>query len=441
MLAMVEVVRPALTAPGYRNFVILFSGWLLTRGTHAVTEALVQAGVSGQRHHEAFHRFFSRGAWKPDEVGRLLFECILEVASAECPLRVVIDDTLAAKKGPKVFGIGSHLDAVRSTKRQKVFCFGHCWVTLAVVMPVPFSTRTWALPILFRLYRTEKECLRREEPHRKKTQLARELLELLHAWVGTRRVELSMDSAYCNDTVLRDLAENIVVFGAMRPDAVLTALPRTPRRHKNGRPRVRGVLLPKPESLARNERQPWLRTKAHLYGVERSIEYKQCEAQWYRACGVRLLRVIVVRVREGRVGVRVFFCTDPRLSVREILEGYAQRWAIEVCFRDLKQLFGFADSSARKRAAVERTAPFVGFSYTLLVLWAVRGMHQLPAALLPARPWYSHKRGLSAADLLRAAQHVLQRDVVLDPARRYENLPKARPWPRGASRTPLKRVA
>jgi hypothetical protein len=54
--------------------------------------------------------------------------------------------------------------------------------------------------------------------------------------------------------------------------------------------------------------------------------------------------------------------------VRQILEGYASRWAIEVCFRDLKQLLGFADSSARKRAAVERVAPFVGFSYTVLTL-------------------------------------------------------------------------
>ena len=73
-------------------------------------------------------------------------------------VRIVIDDTLAPKKGPHVFGIGSHLDAVRSTKRQKVFCFGHCWVVLAVLVRVPFSSRTWALPVLFRLYRNTEEC-------------------------------------------------------------------------------------------------------------------------------------------------------------------------------------------------------------------------------------------------------------------------------------------
>ena len=59
-------------------------------------------------------------------------------------LRVVIDDTIAAKKGPLVFGIGSHLDPVRSTKFCRIFTFGHCWVVLAVVVRLPFSTRAWA---------------------------------------------------------------------------------------------------------------------------------------------------------------------------------------------------------------------------------------------------------------------------------------------------------
>jgi hypothetical protein len=75
-------------------------------------------------------------------------------------VRIVFDDTLAPKKGAHVFGIGSHLDAVRSTKRQKIFCFGHRWGVLAVLVSVPFSTRTWALPVLFRLYRTQKDCER-----------------------------------------------------------------------------------------------------------------------------------------------------------------------------------------------------------------------------------------------------------------------------------------
>ena len=69
-----------------------------------------------------------------------------------------------------------------------------------------------------------------------------------------------------------------------------------------------------------------------------------------------------------------------------------------------KQLFGFADSSARKKEAVLRTAPFVGLCYTTLVLWCVSSADAIKLAAPPVRPWYPHKRGLSYADILRAVR-------------------------------------
>ena len=425
LLDALEVVRPAFTRPGHANLVVVFAGWALTAGPHAVTQALVTTGVAGRRHHEAFHRFFSRGTWEPDEVGRLLFSWISRHLPRGAAIRVVLDDTLATKKGPHVFGIGSHLDAVRSTRRQKIFAFGHCWVVLAVLLPVPFSSRVFALPVLFRLYRTVKSCERADQQHRKKTQLARDLLDVLATWVGNQRVELAADGAYCNDTIMRGLPSNFVLFGAMRPDAVLTALPPA-RSRKPGRPSRRGRTVAKPEAIAKDGRRPWLSCEAQLYGVRRVVRFKTVDAQWYRACGVGLLRIVVVKVEGGTIGTRVFFSTDATLDVPRILETYAGRWAIEVCFRDLKQLLGFGDSSARKRAAVERTAPFVGFVYTTLVLWFSEGIYRTHIAAPPLRPWYAHKRGLCFADVLRTAQRALMPLDVLDPRRSLGNLPKPR---------------
>ncbi|MGH7271991.1 MAG: hypothetical protein ACREJ3_16295 [Polyangiaceae bacterium] len=74
-----ETFRRGLTVPGFANFVVIASGWLLTQGPHAVTEALVMTDVAARRHHEAFHRFFSRGTWSPDLLGRWLFGRIREV--------------------------------------------------------------------------------------------------------------------------------------------------------------------------------------------------------------------------------------------------------------------------------------------------------------------------------------------------------------------------
>ncbi len=422
LLAVLEVLRPALTEPGWRNLRVLFAGWLRTTDTHAVTEALVVTGVAGRQHHERFHRFFSRGTWSPDALGERLFGLLLRLLSGDAPIRAVVDDTLAPKKGPHVFGIGSHLDAVRSTRRQRIFCFGHCWVVLAVLVPVPFSKRAFALPLLLRLYRNKKECAKRHHAYRKKTELARELINVLASWCGARRVELTMDSAYCNDTVMHRLPAQIAVFGAMRPDAVLTEAPPPRTKGRPGRKRLRGAVLRKPEALAGDGRTPWQSCEATLYGQLRSVYFKSCVAQWYRACGVRMLRVVVVRVDTGTLGARVFFCTDLAVSIPALLEGYAGRWSIEVCFRELKQQLGFADSSARKREAVERTAPFVALSYSAVVLWAIRSREAILLAAPPLRPWYPHKQGLCFADLLRAARRATALLSIRDPRRNSDNL-------------------
>ena len=150
-----EVFGPALTLPALRNLLVLVFGWVLLREPHhTVTAALVASGLSGLRHHEAFHRFFSRGTWNPDAIGYYLLRRLERWVDPGL-LHVVIDDTLAPKKGPHIFGLGTHLDAVRSTRAYRVLAFGHVWVFLAVLIRVPFSKRLFALPLLLRLYRNE----------------------------------------------------------------------------------------------------------------------------------------------------------------------------------------------------------------------------------------------------------------------------------------------
>ena len=422
LLGSMEAVRPAFTAPGFRNAWVVFAGWVMTAGVHAVTQALVVTDVARRIHHERFHRFFSRGAWRPDAVGRLLF---LRIVKQLCPYgRVVLalDDTLVSKKGPEVFGIGSHLDPVRSTKRMLFFSFGHVWVVLAVVVHVPFSPRKWALPVLMRLYRNKKDCERAGHRYRKKTELGREMVELVQQWLAERAFDVVADSAYCNDTLTRGLAKRICVIGSIRPDAVLTAAPTPKERKATGRRRKRGKLLPKPEKIFKSAKYPWLSTELYLYGRKSVVSFKTVQAQWYRGAGEQLGRVVIVRMDHGAIPMRAFFCTDGERSAEDVLLTYAGRWSIEVCFRDIKQFLGFGDSCARKQAAVERVAPFVAYAYTILVLWFADGVWMTQLAAFPIRPWYKHKRHACFADVLRTAQRVLMRVDVLDPARGYANL-------------------
>ena len=134
---------------------------------------------------------------------------------------------------------------------------------------------------------------------------------------------------------------------------------------------------------------------------------------------------------------RVFFSFDATLEVRAILETYAGRWGIEVFFREAKQLLGFADSQARKEAAVLRVAPLVGLLYSSLVIWFAEGVHRMTIAAPPVRPWYPHKQGLCFADVLRAARRALDGAEVLDPRRLSNDLQKLNPHSRHPKKPPI----
>jgi hypothetical protein len=99
---------------------------------------------------------------------------------------------------------------------------------------------------------------------------------------------------------------------------------------KGGRPRKRGRLLRKPQQIARDARTPWQSTEATLYGKKTTVRFKTLCAQWYRATGTRLLRLVIVATDSGTIPYRVFFSFDSTLEVRAILEKYAGRWGIEV---------------------------------------------------------------------------------------------------------------
>jgi hypothetical protein len=410
-LFLLEVWRPELTAPSFAHLVVLAGGWLRTQGRHAVTQALVESGLSGLSHHEAFHRFFSHARWSADDFGRRVFELILPWATPDGLLRLAVDDTLARKTGKHIEGIGSHLDAVQSRgDKYKVFSFGHCWVVLCVIVQPSFSKRPWALPVLLRLYRSKKSCLRKHRPFQPKTELARQMVELLDCWLerssaGRRpRVELMLDSAYCCRRVLRGIPPSFVVYGEMKLNSRLWHLPpkHPPKqRRERGRPRSYGRRMAKLKERTRRGR--WRRVKVCLGGRQRSIQYQSFIALRKDVTGTNPLMVVCVKCTSGQKSLRVFFCTEGSASVREVLEEYGYRWSEEVTFRDVKQELGLDESSARSRRAVERTAPLIALLFSLLTFWFEHHVQTTPLAEPPVRPWYRHRKAASFADVRRAA--------------------------------------
>ena len=197
-----------------------------------------------------------------------------------------------------------------------------------------------AVPVLIRLYRSPKRCSTRE--YRKRTELARELIEILARWLPEGRVlHLTGDREYACKTLLRDLDPKVQFTGPMPMNAMLFGP--VPKYRGIGRPRVRGQRLRSPKARSRRSRLSWERLELSIYGRTVKLRVMSWTCLWYTATGQRLVRVVVTRDPKGNFEDRAFFSTDVVATPAQLLKRYSHRWLIEVSFRDAKQHFGLND--------------------------------------------------------------------------------------------------
>ena len=386
--------QPCFTCPSYRRFVTLMTGWLLCTGRHTVTGVMRAAGVVGKREHSGFHRFFSRGAWEVDEVGLTLMKLVLTLLPKRSRVALALDDTLARHTGKHIASAGMHRDPLLSCAGRPFWHFGHTWVVLAVVVHFKRWNKGFSLPVLVRLYRTEKVNKKLGRPHKKRTELAHEMLMRVSQGFPSRRFVVVADNAYVNRSVVRPLPETVHLIGRGRMDAALYAPP--PRRQGRGRPPVRGPKLPSPKQ----RRGPWTTLELEIYGRPATVQVKVFDALWYVVGHRRMMRFVVIRGWPGHAKDDVLAGTDLELGAADYIQLYCGRWTLEETFHWVKDRLGFEDPHNRTEHAVQRTAPMALWAYSLVVVWYAswaRGQRHLPMRLAP---WYRSKSAPSFSDML-----------------------------------------
>lgn len=382
-----------MSQPAFANFVTLVTGWAFAR-RRTVTGMLVAAGVAGKRHHSAFHRFFAEATWSRDELGLAVLR-LLEPFLDEDQVLLAIDDTLARKRGKKMFGTGMHHDPLLSSRGKAITNWGHSWVVLGVIVRFPlWPERVFCLPILFRLYLNKQSAEQERRVYRTRPELALEMLRLVCRRRKTRRFHVIADSAYGGQSVLCNLPANCDLTSRLVMDARLYALPTPPQPGRRGRPRIRGERLPSPEQMLEARAR---RVTLDLYGRHDRVRMAETVACVFAAPS-RLLRVVAVEPLSGGRRPQAFFSTCHNASALEVLTWYSQRWSIEVALHDSKTHLGFEEPQGWSRKAVQRTAPVAMLLYSLIVKWfATEGhRHYRPASW----SWYPGKPHASFGDML-----------------------------------------
>jgi hypothetical protein len=392
----VDLLQPlscVMTVPTFESFLTVVTGWTFAH-RRTVTRIIVAADAVGKKHHSAYHRVFSAARWSLDELGLAVFGLILPLLADT--ILLALDDTLARKRGLKIFGVGMHHDPLLSTRRTAIMNWGHCWVVLGVVLQLPFCGDRWfCLPVLFRLYIPKKTATKKKLPYKTKPQLAVEMVQLLCKRHENRRFHAIGDSAYGGKSVLLNLPGNCDLTSRLTMKARLydAPLPRQASK-KGGRPRKRGALMPTPKKMLEGRCR---KLALDIYGRRDTSRVAECVARCY-ADPARPLKVVAVEPLTGGRRDQAFFSTCPDDTAQMLLTRFACRWPIEVTYHDSKGQLGFEEPQGWTRCAVRRTAPMAMLLYSLVTLWFAKEGHLHYQS--PHWPWYAGKTQASFADML-----------------------------------------
>ncbi len=385
----VDALSGSFTQPSFRCAGELLLGWVMCLGAHTLRRVGQSAQPDvvpdhAQRHGlDGYYNFFERSAWTPAGLAYHVGVLLLTRLALGGRITLLVDDTLAHKRGKKVWGLGWWRDAVASTKKRVATASGHNWVVLAVAYQPPWSgCPVLALPLLARLHppgKGQPSC----------PQLAQQMLAEVLAWFPGRRFILVGDGAYASRELLRDLDERVAFVGRLRGDAALFD-PRVPaaKPGRRGPKAKKGPRLPKPkEAAAKADRArsagsawQWQEVAVPLYGEARALAVVCYEALWPHVLGLRPVQVVVVRDRAAKLDDVYLFTTDRSAAARWVIVQFAWRWAIEVLFRASKQVLEVEAPQQWSQASVEKVAPWVWSMQSVIMVWYLTAGRDLPEA-------------------------------------------------------------
>ena len=387
----------------------LFLGAILARGRRTVTSWIRAAGL-GPEFRPCYTTVAAAGRRADLIAARLARAALNPLLTGLNRLVLALDDTPTERYGRHVQGAGVHHNPTPGPAGGP-FVYGHVWVVLGVLVAHPL----WgviALPLLARLYVRKKDLGAIDPKHRPtfatKLELAVELVRWARGWLDfvAAPVWVVADGAYAKAAFLKPLiGMGVVVVSRLRKDAALWTVPAA-RAGARGRPRKYGesrIALAKRAGQTRG----WTTGTFELYGKAVEKKYKTFEATWRPAGGV--IRVVLVDEPTGWVA---FFCTDPNAAVADVLGLVADRFTLETCFRDCKEVVGAGQQQVRRAWASVGAFHMCLWTFTMTEAWAWNRDEDALVAHRSTSPWDDKPRRPSHADKRRAwRRELLAEDI------------------------------
>ena len=157
--------RGCFLAPVWSRVLVLVAGAVLAPGKRTVSQAPRIMGQAANPGFSRYHEVLSRAHWDGRAVVRTLLGQALGAFKPADEVVIGVDGTIERRRGRKIKARGLYRDPVRSSRGHFVRASGLRWLSLMVMVPIPWAKvakvplatadgkpseggRHWALPFL-----------------------------------------------------------------------------------------------------------------------------------------------------------------------------------------------------------------------------------------------------------------------------------------------------
>lgn len=413
IIQLLNVFACGMTAPTFKNALVLIYGTILAPGNRTVTAALRMMGINDGTFPK-YHRVLSRAKWSPMLMCHLLLGLILKFFPSDgYSLTIVVDETLERRGGKKLRYKGWYRDAVRSNGNKVVTTQGIRWLCFMALATVPWSKRLWALPFCVVPVLSRKVSEKLNKPYRGSICWTVHVLTLIRRWFPEYKVRIVGDGGFSSVKLAANCQKlDVMLISRLRLDVCLYDFPKEQRSDKRGPKPKKGDAQRKLSEIAADPKTIWCCASMSWYGGGvKPVQYISGVSLWHTTSELPVsIRWVLMRYEEtnSRTGKSVwklgaFFSssTEKEVTAELIQELFLGRWNIEVTFEEMRAHLGFETQRSWSQRSVDRTTPCLFGLFTLIVLMG-KVLHPEKIPLLESA-WYK-KEEATFSDVLAAVR-------------------------------------
>ena len=184
------------TRPSWRRAQALLCGTLLAPANHVLTAALRALGLADDTRFQSYHRLLNRARGSARAAAGILPRLLVAAFVPTGPLILGLDETVERRRGPKIQARAIYRDAARSCRECFQQTSGLRWLSLPLLVPIPWARRAWALPFLSALGPSARYPVytQKGRRHQSPCERARGLIGQVRRWLPKQALAVVADS-------------------------------------------------------------------------------------------------------------------------------------------------------------------------------------------------------------------------------------------------------